>query len=54
MTCLDAGSIPADSTYTIPITFKYNILGIFYFIYVHYLYGYNILNPKNFPAYLIT
>ncbi len=29
--CLDAGSNPADSTISIPITFKYNVLGIFYF-----------------------
>jgi hypothetical protein len=31
-----------------------NVLGIYYFINVGYLYGYNILNPKNFLTYLIT
>jgi len=43
---------PADSTYIIPIILKYSVLGIYYIIYVRYLYGFTILEAKNFPAYL--
>jgi len=51
--CLDAGSNPADSTILIPITFKYNVLGIFCFFIVRYLYGYSILKAKSFNPALI-
>jgi len=34
-----------------PIEFKYNVLGIFYFLLVRYLYGYSVLKAKSFkPA----
>jgi len=49
---LDAGSNPADSTLIIPITFKYNVLGIFCFFIVRYLYGNSILIAKTSQALL--
>ena len=48
------GSSPIFSTKRIPFILQINILGICHSIYVRYLYGYNILNPKNFLTYLIT
>ncbi len=54
--CLDAGSNPADSTLIIPITYKINVLGIFYFFTVRYLYGYSgyegwaIVRDTGYPA----
>jgi hypothetical protein len=38
---------------TIPITFKINVLGIFYFLLVRYLYGNSILKAKTSQAHLI-
>jgi hypothetical protein len=40
------GSNPSFSAILIPITFKYSVLGIFYFIFVRYLYGNFILKAK--------
>ena len=47
------GSNPSFSASTIPITFKYNVLGIFCFFIVRNLYGYSILKAKNFNQALI-
>jgi hypothetical protein len=41
------------SALTIPIAFKYNVLGIFCFFIVRNLYGYSILKAKNFNQALI-
>ena len=46
------GSNPSFSATTIPITFKYNVLGIFYFLLVGYLYGNSILKAKTSQAHL--
>ena len=49
------GSNPSFSALTIPITFKTNVLGIFCFFIVRYLYGYSILKAKSFhPAFILT
>ena len=42
------GSNPSFSATTIPITLKNNVLGIFCFYIVRYLYGYSILKAKSF------
>ena len=42
------GSNPSFSAIVIPIILKYSILGIFYFIFVRYLYGFSILKAKSF------
>ena len=47
------GSNPSFSATTIPITFKYNVLGIFYFLLVRYLYGNSILKAKTSQAHPI-
>ena len=47
------GSNPCLSALTIPITFEINVLGIFYFLIVRYLYGYSILKAKSFYTFLI-
>jgi hypothetical protein len=47
------GSNPSFSATTIPITLKYNVLGIFCFYIVRYLYGYSILKAKSFHPALI-
>ena len=47
------GSNPSFSATTIPITLKYNVLGIFCFYIVRYLYGYSILKVKSFHPALI-
>ena len=45
------GSNPSFSAIVIPITFEINVLGIFYFLIVRYLYGIPILKAKSFhPA----
>jgi hypothetical protein len=41
------------SATTIPITLKYNVLGVFCFFIVRYLYGYSILKAKSFNPVLI-
>ena len=41
------GSNPSFSAPRIPITFKINVLGIFYFVIVRYLYGYSVLKAKS-------
>ena len=46
------GSNPSFSATTIPITFKYNVLGIFYFLLIRYLYGNSILKAKTSKAHL--
>ena len=46
------GSNPSFSATTIPITFKYNVLGIFYFLLIRYLYGNCILKAKTSQAHL--
>ena len=52
-TIVDKRNGAADSTLTIPITFKNNVLGIFCFFIVRYLYGYSILKAKSFHPALI-
>ena len=47
------GSNPSFSASTIPITFKFNVLGIFYFLILRYLYGYFELKAKSFYPTLI-
>jgi hypothetical protein len=46
------GSNPSFSALTIPITFKFNVLGIFCFFIVRYLYGNSILKAKTSQALL--
>ena len=46
------GSNPSFSATTIPITLKNNVLGIFCFYIVRYLYGYSILKAKTSQALL--
>ena len=43
----------ANSTLIIPITFKFNVLRVFCFFIVQYLYGYSILKAKSFNPVLI-
>jgi hypothetical protein len=52
-TMVDRSEGASFSASTIPITFKYNVLGIFCFFIVWYLYGYSILKAKSFNAALI-
>ena len=47
------GSNPCLSATTIPITLKYNVLGVFCFYIVRYLYGYPNLKAKSFHPALI-
>ncbi len=47
------GSNPSFSATTIPIALKYNVLGVFCFFIVRYLYGYSILKAKSFNPVLI-
>jgi hypothetical protein len=47
------GSSPCLSAIVIPITFEINVLGIFYFLIVRYLYGIPILKAKTSQALLI-
>ena len=49
------GSNPSFSAKRIPFILQINILGIFYFFIVRYLYGYSILKAKSFyPALIQT
>ena len=49
----NVSSSPCLSALIIPITFKNNVLGIFCFFIVRYLYGYSILKAKSFHPALI-
>jgi len=52
-TMVDRSEGAADSTLIIPIAFINNVLGIFCFFIVRYLYGYSILKAKSFHPALI-
>jgi len=51
-TMMDKRNGASFSATTIPITFKYNVLGIFYFLLIRYLYGNSILKAKTSQAHL--
>jgi hypothetical protein len=51
-TMMDKRNGASFSAPRIPITFKINVLGIFYFVIVRYLYGYSVLKAKSSQALL--
>jgi len=52
-TMMDKRNGASFSATTIPIALKYNVLGVFCFFIVRYLYGYSILKAKSFNPVLI-